>query len=139
MSVQNGTPVNFTFQSVTGIVITGISGILLQNASYKKPTKRTLVMDGNGNRTSSNHSDPIVATTLKWKISGTGLSNAITNTTLQANGNLVTITDCPSMPELVSANPYEVVNGELSGSNEDVKEISLDLENAPLITGPAGA
>lgn len=136
-AVQNGTPVNFTFQSVNGITIQNISGILLQNASYKKPTKRTLVMDGNGNRTSSLHTDPIQATTLKWKVSGTGLANAITNTVLQANGNLVTITGCPTLPELVSANPYEVVNGEVTGSNEDVKEISLDLENAPLITGPA--
>lgn len=138
-AVINGTPVNFTFQSVNGIVITGVPGILLQNASYKKPTKRTLVMDGNGNRTTSCHTDPIVSTTLKWKFSGTGLANAITNTTLQANGNLVTITGCPTMPELVSANPYEVVNGEITGSNEDVKECSLDLENAPLITGVAAS
>jgi len=138
-AVINGTPVNFTFQSVTGITVTEIAGILLQSANYKKQTKRTLVMDGNGNRCTSAHTDPIVPVTLKWKVSGTGLANAITNTTLQAPGNFVTITACPSMPELVSANKYEVLTGELSGTNEDVKEISMDIEQAPNITGPASA
>jgi hypothetical protein len=138
-SIVNGTPVNFAFQSSTGITITGISGILLQSATYKKPTKRILVMDGNGNRTTSVHTDPIQAVTLKWKVSGSGIANSITNTTLQANGNLVTITACATMPELVSANPYEVVNGEITGTNEEVKEITLDLELAPNITSAAGA
>lgn len=133
----NGTPVNFTFQSVTGITITEIPGMLLQNASYKKVTKRTLVMDGNGNRTTSAHTDPIIPATLKWKVSGSGLANAITNTVLQQPGNFVTITGCPSLPELVSANRFEVLTGECTGSNEDVKEISMDIEQAPNITGPA--
>lgn len=137
--IVNGTPVNFTFQSVTGITITEIAGIILQSANYKKQTKRVLVMDGNGNRTTSAHTDPITTTQLKWKVSGTGLANAITNTTLQAPGNFITITGCPTMPELVSANKWEVLSGEVSGTNEDVKEISLDVEQAPNITGPAAA
>lgn len=139
MATINGTPVNFTFQSVAGIVITEISGIILQNASYKKPAKRTLVMDGNGSRTTSAWADPLKTSTLKWKVSGTGLANAITNTTLQQPGNFITITGCPSMPELVSANKYEVTGGEVTGTNEDVKEISLEIEQAPNITGPAAA
>lgn len=91
-------------------------------------------MDGNGNRTSSIHADPIQSATLKWKVSGSNIAGAITNTVLQANGNLITITNCPSMTELVSENPYEVINGEVTGSNEDVKEISMDIELAPNIT-----
>lgn len=137
--IINGTPVNFTFQSVTGITITEISGVLLQSASYKKPAKRSLVMDGNGARTTSAWSDPIKTSTLKWKVSGTGLANAVTNTTLQSPGNFITITACPSLPELVSANKWEVIGGEVSGTNEDVKEIALEIEQAPNITGPAGA
>lgn len=136
-NVINGTPVNFSFQSVAGIVITEIQGILLQNASYKTPTKRVLVMDGNGNRTTSAHTDPIKTATLKWKVSGAGLADAINNTTLQANGNFVNITSCPSMPELQAK--YEVVGGEVTGSNEDVKEISLEIEYAPNIQAPAAA
>jgi len=135
--MQNGLPVNFTFQDVNGITITEIAGIILQSANYKKPTKRVLVMDGNGNRTASCHTDQITKTTLKWKVSGATLADAITNTSLTAPGNFVTITACPSMPELVSANKYEVVDGEVSGTNEDVKEISLDIEMAPLIQGVA--
>lgn len=138
-AVVNGTPVNFSFQSVAGIAITGLSGILLQSANYKKPTKRTLVMDGNGNRTTSVHVDPIQTLTLKWKVSGSGLAAAITNTTLQANGNLLTITSFPTLPDVVVPLICEVINGEITGSNEDVKEISLDLESAPLIQAVAGA
>ena len=134
-NVVNGTPVNFTFQSAAGITITEISGVLLQSANYKTPTKRVLVMDGNGNRTTSAHTDPIKTANLKWKVSGTGLANAITNTTLQANGNFVNITACASMPELVAR--YEVIGGEVTGSNEDVKEITLDIEYAPLIQAVA--
>ena len=132
-----GTPVNFTFQSTSGITIAEIAGVILQNASYKKPTKRVLVNNGNGDRTSSCHTDKIVKTTLKWKISGATLADAIVNTTLQENGAFVTITACPTMPELVTAAKYEVVDGELTGSNEDVKEISMELENAPLIQSVA--
>lgn len=135
----NGTPVNFTFQSATGITITEISGVLLQNASYKKPAKRALVMDGNGARTTSAWSDPITTSTLKWKVSGTGLANAITNTFLKAPGNFITITACPTMTELVSANKWEVTGGEVTGTNEDVKEITLEIEQAPNITGAAAA
>ena len=134
---MNGTPCNFTFQSVSGITITEIAGILLQGADYEKPTKRVLVMDGDGNRTSSCHTDRIIKTTLKWKISGATLADAIVNTTLQENGAFVTITACPSMPELVSASKYEVTGGKLSGTNEDVKEISMDLEMSPLIQSVA--
>ena len=136
-AVINGTPVNFTFQSAAGITITEIQGILLQNASYKTPTKRVLVMDGNGNRTTSAHTDPIKTSTLKWKVSGSGLGNAITNTTLQANGNFVNITACDSMPEMVAR--FEVIGGEVTGSNEDVKEISLEIEYAPNIQAVAVA
>ena len=135
----NGTPVNFTFQSAAGIVITGISGILLQSASYSQKTKRSLVMDGNGSRTTSLHADQIVSAKLKWKVSGTGQANAISNTTLLSPGAFVTITACQTMPDLVSSSHYEVIDAELSGTNEDVKEISLDIELAAGIQSLATA
>lgn len=138
-AVVNGTPVNFTFQSVTGITITEIPGTLLQSANYKKVTTRKLVMDGNGNRTTSGHIDPILPVELKWIISGSGFANAITNTVLQQPGNFVTITGCPSMPELISANRYEVLTGELSGTMDGFKEVSMTMEQAANITGPAAA
>ena len=135
----NGTPVNFTFQSAAGIVIPLISGILLQSASYSQKTKRSLVMDGNGSRTTSLHADQIVSAKLKWKVSGTSLANAISNTTLLSPGAFVTITGCPTMPELVTASNYEVIDTELSGTNEDVKEISMDIELAAGIQSVAAA
>jgi hypothetical protein len=138
-AVVDGTPVNFSFQSVAGIVIAGVSGILLQSANLKKPTKRVLVMDGNGNRTTSVHSDPIQTLTIKYKVGGIGLAAAIVNTTIPANGTLLTITSFPTMPDVAGGQIMEVINAELTGSNEDVKEITIDLEYAPNIQAAAAA
>jgi len=41
------------------------------------------------------------------------------------------------MPELQSR--FEVVGGEVSGTNEDVKEITLEIEYAPNIQAQAPA
>jgi hypothetical protein len=141
MSAINGTPVNFTFNSAAGVTLSGsaddgltfanLNGILLQSADYKKNSNRVLVKDGNGNRVTSAHSDYFNSATLKWKVSGTNLAGAITNTTLSRPGNFVKITACDTMPDLVSAsNKWEVVGGSVTGTNEDVKEITLELEYA---------
>lgn len=127
----NGTPVNFSFQSAAGITVTELTGVLLQNASYKKNSNRTLVKGGDGDRVTSIHNDRFNSATLKWVVSGTSLALAITNTTLQQPGNFVTITACASMPDLVSPTlKWEVITGEVSGANDGVKEISLDIEYA---------
>ncbi len=136
-AVINGTPVNFSFMSAAGIVITQQAGVLLQNASYKTPTNRKLVMDGNGNRTTSAHTDPIKTATIKWIPSGAGIADAITNTSLQAPGNFIDITSMDSMPEMVAK--YEVIAGEVTGSMDGFKEISLDIEFAPNIQSVAPA
>ena len=126
----NGTPVNFSFQSAAGITITGIAGILLQSASYKKNSNRTLVKAGEGDRVSSIHNDRFLSATLKWKVSGTSLALALANCVHPTPGAFFVITACVTMPELVGAGNWEVISGEVSGSNEDVKEISLEIENA---------
>lgn len=125
----NGTPVNFSFASAAGITITEISGILLQSASHKENSNRTLVKSGEGDRVTSVHNDRYNSATLRWVVSGTNLAAAITNTTLQNPGNFVTITACATMPDIVSAsNKWEVITGEVSGSNDGVKEISMEIE-----------
>jgi hypothetical protein len=127
----NGTPVNFSFQSAAGITITEISGILLQNASYKKNSNRTMVKSGEGDRVTSVHNDRFNSATLRWVVSGTNLAGAITNTTLTQPGNFVTITACATMPDIVHAsNKWEVITGEVTGSNDGVKEISMEIEYA---------
>ena len=137
----NGTPVNFSFLSPTGItlaggtddglVVAGLVGVLLQSASYKKNSNRTLVKGGDGDRVSSIHNDRFNSATLKWKVSGATLAAAITNTKMSQPGNFIVITACDSLPDIVHAtNRWEVISGEVSGSNEDVKEISLEIEYA---------
>lgn len=129
---QNGTPVNFTFQSAAGITITEQAGILLQSASYKKNANRTLVKDGNGDRTSSLLNDKFNSATLEWVIKGTSLSDALTNTALLAPGSFVTITACATLPEIVSAsNKWEVLSGnEVKGTNENAKTVTMEIEYA---------
>src|ERR1035438_4279493 len=122
-AVQNGTPVVFSLGSVAGVTITGISGNLTQSVSLEKQAKRTLVNDGNGNRTTSVHSDPIKVVSIEWKVGGTGIANAILQTVLQAPGAFLTITAAPNMPELVSANGYEVLKSSLKEGNEEVAVI----------------
>lgn len=136
-AIVNGTPVNFSFQSVAGIVIQGVSGIILQSANLKKPSKRTLVMDGDGNRTTSVHSDPLKTLGIEWKVGGPDLATAIANTLLPQNGSLLTITSFPTMPDVVVPIIMEVIDGELKGGNEDVKSINISLEYAPNIQATA--
>jgi hypothetical protein len=138
-SVINGTPVVFSLGSAQGIVLSGISGNITQNLSFDKQTKRVLVMDGNGNRTTSIHTDQIKSVTIDWKVGGTGLANAILQTYLAELGSFIVITSAPNMPELVSANGYEVLKSGIKEGNEEVAVIAIELEQAPNITGLAAA
>jgi hypothetical protein len=72
-------------------------------------------------------------------VGGTGIANAILQTVLQAPGAFLTITAAPNMPELVSANGYEVLKSSLKEGNEEVAVIKVDIEQAPNITGPAAS
>lgn len=138
MATINGTPINFSFQSAAGMTITEVAGILLQSASYKKNSNRTLVKDGNGDRTTSAHNDRFNSATIEWVVKGTGLADAITNTTLQQPGNFVTITACSTMPDIVSAsNKWEVITGECKGTNDGAKMITLEIEYAANIQAVA--
>ena len=135
LAIVNGTPVNFSFQTAAGITITGFSGILLQSADFSKVTTRTLVKDGDGQRTSSIHSDPVNELTLRWKVSGSSLSAAITNTTITAPGNFIIVTGCAGMPDAIAT--WEVISCNEHGKNDDVAELDYKLEKAPLITAVA--
>lgn len=131
MATVNGTPVNFSFQSAAGITITELSGILLQRASYKKQSTRTLVKGGDGERVTSIHHDRFNSATLVYMPKGTSLSDALVNTTLTQPGGFVTITACATLPDIVSAsNKWEIISCECSGENESPKQISYEIEYA---------
>lgn len=131
MATVNGTPVNFSFQSAAGITITELSGILLQRASYKKQSTRTLVKGGDGERVTSIHHDRVNSATLVWIPKGTSLADSLANTTLTAPGGFVTITACATLPDIVHAtNKWEIISCEVSGDNESVKQITYEIEYA---------
>ncbi len=134
MATVNGTPVNFTFGTVA-IAITNITGALFQTISYKKGTDRKLVKNQSGDRVTSAHADLVLTSTLKWKVTGSSMAVAITNTTLNAPGAYVIITACAALPDIVHAtDKWEVLSGEVAHSNEDVAEITLEIEKAAGIT-----
>jgi hypothetical protein len=139
--IINGTPVNFGFTGTNGITISGISGTLLQSADVSAEADKEEVRNGVGDIVSRGWFDQHYKAALEWVISGTGLANAITNTTLVGltPGTIINITACASMPDLI-ASSWEVMSGaKTSGSNTVAKKFSVPLEKRAGITAVASA
>lgn len=132
----NGLAVNFGFTGTNGITITGISGTLLQNVDYSAEADKEEVRDGGGNIVSRNWYDPHLKCSLEWIISGTGIANAIANTTTTpiAPGTIIVITACASLPDLVGTN-WEVMSGvAIKGGNTNSKRCTVPVERRAGIT-----
>jgi hypothetical protein len=139
--VQNGTPVNFGFTGTNGIVITGISGTLLQSADVSAHADKDEVRNSLGDIVTRSWYDPHSKATLEWAITGTGIANAIVNTALAGltPGTIIVISACPSMPDLVGTN-WEVMDGAaIKGSNTSHKRYTVPLEKRAGITAAAPA
>jgi hypothetical protein len=139
----NGTPVNFGFTGgaggVGGITVTGLTGILLQNAEQSKAADVEVVRDGAGNEVSHAWYNAHDEATLEWVVSdATNIAGAITSTTIsKIPGSIIVVTACASMPDLVQTN-WEVQSPvKASGSNTTAKRISMPLKRFSAITAPA--
>lgn len=142
MGTPNGTAVNFAFTQsaggTQGIVITGMTGYILQNAEYSAEADKEEARSIGGDVISRNWYDQHRKGTLEFVISGAtnSIAAALANTTL-ANfvpGAIITITECLSMPELVSLNngKWEVQTGaSIKGSNTTDKRLSIPIETRP--------
>lgn len=136
MPTSNGTPVNFGFTGTGGIAITGLAGILLQNADYSAEADKDEVRSGLGDIVNRNWYDQHLKTTLEWVITGTAISNAITNTTIKTlmpPGTILVVTACASEPDLVATN-WEVMRSSIKGSNTNAKRVTLEVESRAGIT-----
>lgn len=137
MATINGSPVVFGFGAGAGITITGLNGILLQSKEHSLEAERSLVRDGAGNRVTSTHYDQIDKATLRYKVSGSSLSDALVNTAIQAPGTILAITACAKDAAMVGTN-WEVQSGaRLSQSNTGEAEMEIPLEKASGITAAA--
>ena len=139
--IINGTPVNFAFTGTNGIVITGISGTLLQSADVSADADKDDTRTAGGDVCTHSWYDQHLKATLEWVVTGTGLANAITNTAVAAvtPGSIIAITACASMPDLIGSN-WEVMSGaKESGSNTNCKKLSVPLEKRALITAVASS
>ena len=140
MPTINGTAVNFGFTGTNGIVITGISGTLLQSADYSAEADKDEVRSGQGDIVNRSWYDQHIKATLEWVITGTGLAAAITNTAVAAMlpGAILVITACASEPDLIATN-WEVIRSSIKGSNTNSKRVTLEIEKRAGITAVASA
>ncbi|HEV2350802.1 MAG TPA: hypothetical protein VG028_13255 [Terriglobia bacterium] len=129
-AAPNGTAVNFGFTgTANGITISGISGFL-QSAEYSNEADHDDVRNNIGDIVARGWYDFHQKGTFEWVISGTGLADAITKTTIASltPGTIITITACASLPDLVGTK-WEVVAGvSIKGSNTNAKRISVPVE-----------
>lgn len=135
----NGTAVNFGFTGAGGVAVTGLSGLLLQSAEHSKIADREEVRNGIGDPVMHGWHGQREVASLEWIVTGSGLADAITNTTIQTPGTILVITACASMPSLI-ATTWEVQSGaKVSGANVNAKRITLPLEKNAGITAVAPA
>lgn len=141
MSSANGVAVNFGFtQSGNGTegIVMGLTGYILQSAEYSAEADKDEVRSIAGDVVSRNWYDQHRKGTLEMVITGAtnSVAAALANTTL-ANftpGSIITITECLSLPELVTLNngKWEVQNGaSIKGSNTNSKRLSIPIETRP--------
>lgn len=136
----NGFPINFAFQGTNGITITGLSGQLeLQSAEVTAKAENETVRLANGDKMARGWYDQHQQANLEFIITGTGLANAIVNSTV-ANytpGAFIIISACASMPDLVGKNWEVMDGGKVAGSNTTAKKLTLPLEYNPHIQAQA--
>jgi hypothetical protein len=146
MSTPLGTAVNFAFtQSASGTQgvvftsgVTNMTGFILQNADTSAEADKEEARSIGGDVISRNWYDQHRKGTLEFVISGAtnSIAAALANTTLAkfTPGSIITITECLSMPELVTLNGgiWEVQPGaSIKGSNTNAKRLSVPLETRP--------
>src|SRR5690348_10969015 len=132
MPNQNGRAVNFGFTGADGIIITGISGTLLQSADQSAVADKEEARTLQGDIVARQWYDVHAVAVLEWVIAGVtnSIASALVNTTLSAMqpGTIVNISQCNSMPDLVGSN-WEVMSGvSIKGSTTTNKRLSVTLE-----------
>ena len=138
MSTINGTAVNFGFTGTNGIAITGLSGILLQSSDTSAEAERSEVANGVGDHVTHAFFDQHLKASLEWTVTGTSISNAVTNTTLASllPGAFIVVTACASNPDLIAT--WEVQSGAtIKKTNKDSARISVSIEKRANITAVA--
>lgn len=135
--VLNGTAVNFGFGSGAGITITGLTGMLLQNADHSTAADLESTRDGAGDEVTHGWYNEHDEATLEWVISGASITAAKAATVVSSltPGTIIAITACANMPGLVAdarfSNPtkWEVQPGvKISGSSTTSKRISVPIK-----------
>lgn len=143
MATVLGTAVNFAFKSTTnGITVSGsgIGSLTLQSSKYSKSFDTVeRIRNGAGVTTAIVGEDLAEKATLEYVIIGTGLADALTQTTIPAPLTIVTISACVSNPNLVDTNWFVVDEPVIDQSNTTAAKVTLNLEQRAAITAAASA
>lgn len=134
--------INFGFKTTTnGITVTGTGTgtMLLQSAEYSKNADVYEARDGQGNVVSQTFYNQNDEAKLESIVIGSGLADAITQTTIPEVGTIITISACASMTSLVATNWIVQPGISVSGSNTDAKKVTYPLKKYAGITAVAGA
>jgi hypothetical protein len=136
----NGLPINFAFQGTNGITINGLAGKLeLQSAEVTAKAENEVVRLANGDKMARGWYDQHQQANLEFIITGSGLADAIAQSTVNnyKPGAFITVTTCTSVPDLVGK-AWEVMDGgKIAGSNTTAKKLTLPLEYNPNIQATA--
>jgi hypothetical protein len=141
MPTINGTAVVFGFTGTNGMTITGISGLLTQQADHTLAADREEIRGGQGDHVAHSFYDQHQKGTLEFVVTGTGLGNAITNLTVKTilpPGTIIAVSACASDPDLIQTN-WEVQEATVRHSNVGSARISLSVESRAGITAVASA
>lgn len=137
MSVQNGTPVNFSFVATAsdgGLTCTGLTAMLLQGYDAEDGADKEEVRSIGGNIVSRNWHDPHTKVALRFVVAAASKAAAVTATALKTAGTIISITACASYPDLVATN-WEVQAGtKIAGDVTKSAELTIPLEKRPGIT-----
>lgn len=133
-NVLNGTAVVFAFTTTAGITITGLSGVLLQSKDHSLESDNDTTRDGTGNVVQTTDYNFRDVASLRYRVSGTSLSDAKVNTALKTPGTILVVTACADDPAMVKTNWIVQSGAKIMQTNTSAAEIELPLIAYPGVT-----
>jgi hypothetical protein len=138
----NGVGVNIGYAGTPGGITFNDAGVqpklILQTADASNDAENYEVYDEAGNLTISAWLNPQNKAMLEFVVTGAGGADAIAQTTAVMGiqpGDILVVTACAAMPNLVRTN-WEVLSGpKVAGSNKDAKKFTVNIRASAGITG----
>ena len=141
MATLLGVAYNFAFTGTDGIVMsgTGVGTLTLQSANLSNTADVADVRNAAGDFVQKTFYNFGNKATLEYLPRGSGIADAITQSTIPLQGAIITITTCTNMPALVASTWFVEGEPTISGGNTDYKKVTLTLSKYAGITAATSA